>query len=291
MSDESKILRENIKSVRMLLKEGVGQGDVIDAINKRKIVTIYYEGEDTQHTGYRTIQPHVLGVSEAGNIVLRAWQEAGDSDSFNGIGRTPRRDHEYFVTKGYKPGWRLFKLDGIKSFTPTGKNFKATTDNQRPLYNPGDKGMANIIAVAFPSDKDVEIKGIGSIDQPDSLTQKISTSAKKLGDKDIEKLATDQKKNIKDVVSDLYRRATRYAKEKTSDKIVVFKNGDFYTDFEKNRNKYQPNELIGNLKDLFVKYSGAQRDRLPSDWHRNTIKKAKDSLVQSLSNKNTEPIK
>ena len=40
------------------------------------------------------------------------------------------------------------------------------------------------------------------------------------------------------------------AKEKTADKIVVYKNGDFFYDFEKNRGKYNPNEILGNLKDL-----------------------------------------
>ena len=291
MLNEVKILFNNIKSVRFLLKEGVGQGEIVDAINKRKIVTIYYQGEDTKHTGYRTIQPHVLGVSEAGNIVLRAWQEAGDSDSFNGIGRTPRRDHEYFVTNSYKPGWRLFLLTGIKQFTPTGKQFKVTADNQRPLYNSGDKGMVNIIAVAHPSDNDVEIKGLDSIDTPDSITQKVDTGDKNLSYDEIDKLAKDKSKDIKNIVTDLYRKATRYSKEKTSDKIVVFKNGDFYTDFERNRNKYKPNEVIGNLKDLFVKYSGAQRDRLRPNWHNDTIKKAKDNLVKTLNNKNTQPIK
>jgi hypothetical protein len=40
------------------------------------------------------------------------------------------------------PGWRLFKLDKILTFKPTGETF----DTPRPNYNPnGDKSMTSVI--------------------------------------------------------------------------------------------------------------------------------------------------
>lgn len=289
MINESKILFDKIKSLRRL-NEGVGQADIIDAINNRKIVVIQYKGEHSKSAGYRTIQPHVLGVSEAGNVVLRAWEENGESDSFRGVGRVPRRDHEYFVTNRMKPGWRLFRLDGILSMSATGRKFSVTPDDQRPLYKPNDRGMANIIAVAYPA-ADVEVKGTDKITEPNTVVKKISTRKKNLTPKEIDQIAKTQNKDIKNIVTDLYRRATRYAKEKTADKIVVYKNGDFFYDFEKNRGKYNPNEILGNLKDLFTTYSGATRDRLSPDWQKNISSKAKNDIINSINKKNTQPIK
>jgi hypothetical protein len=44
------------------------------------------------------------------------------------------------------PGWRLFKVDKIVSFKPTGENFETA----RPNYNPnGDKSMISIIINAI----------------------------------------------------------------------------------------------------------------------------------------------
>jgi hypothetical protein len=246
------ILFENIKTMRILLREGASQSSIIDAINNRKVITIFYAGEKTERKGYRTIQPHVLGVSKAGNLVLRAWQEAGDSDGFNGIGRKPRWDHEKFNHNGVLPGWRLFRVDAIKSFAPTGANFEVIKDSPKPKYNPNDLGMNSIIISAVPYEND------------------------------------DAK--IKQIVINLYRTASQHLKEKTGDKIVVLKDGNYKIDFEKNRGKYQPNEILGNLKDLFVKYAGQKRDVLPANWHSDAIKKAKSEYVRSLKNKKNQPI-
>ena len=148
MLTEIKILFNNIGHFRQLLKESVGDSVIVNAINDHKYLYIYYAGDNTVLKGYRTIKPFVLGTSTAGNKVLRAWQEAGSSDSYAGLTGRKREDHEYqFDQKGnMKPGWRLFRVDGITSALPTGKKFSTATNKLPPLYNPNDKQMTSIVA-------------------------------------------------------------------------------------------------------------------------------------------------
>ena len=88
---EEHIIKKNIKTLRVL-NEHVNRYDIIDAIKNRDIIKIYYQGDNTVDRGYRTIEPHVLGrtitqtkseksESNAGNMVVRAWQQAGASDT------------------------------------------------------------------------------------------------------------------------------------------------------------------------------------------------------------------
>lgn len=114
------------------LNEWVGRNTVVDAIQNKDVVFIYYSGDETINRGYRTIEPFVLGVSTAGNMVLRAWQQAGATDS----GSPSDRSNDQI------PGWRLFKLDGITSMSRTLRRFEAP----RPKYNPNDSQMTSIIA-------------------------------------------------------------------------------------------------------------------------------------------------
>jgi len=69
-----------------------------------------------------------LGVSKKGKLVLRAWEREGSSYSAQNEGNI-------------LPGWRLFRLDKIFTYTPTLDNFTEA----RPLYNPnGDKSMITV---------------------------------------------------------------------------------------------------------------------------------------------------
>lgn len=129
----------DIKSqIRQLkrLDEFVSRGTVTDAVQNKDVVFIYYNGDETINRGYRTIEPFVLGVSTAGNLVLRAWQQAGATDT----GNAPQRPNDNI------PGWRLFRLDGITSMNKTLKKF----DGNRPKYNPQDKQMTQIIVAVQP---------------------------------------------------------------------------------------------------------------------------------------------
>ncbi len=109
-----------------LVLEAVNHEDAIKYIDKKQTIRIFYEGDDKVTKGWRYVEPLVLGVSTAGNIVLRAYQFKGPST----------QDSQ---------GWRLFRADRIREWSPIGKSFF----QQRPMYNPdGDRGMITIYAQA-----------------------------------------------------------------------------------------------------------------------------------------------
>lgn len=118
-----------LKSLSGLITEVAALDQVQDSIRNKKVIVIYYDGDDNGGKGYRTIEPVCLGYSKKGNLVLRAWEQEGKSHS---------RD-----TKGNPiPGWRLFRLDKIFTYKPTMDNFV----DIRPNYNPnGDRSMTRVL--------------------------------------------------------------------------------------------------------------------------------------------------
>jgi predicted DNA-binding transcriptional regulator YafY len=117
-----------LNSLKSLLNEAVAVGNVRDSIRNKKVVNIYYDGKDNGGKGYRTIEPVCLGVSKKGKLVLRAWEREGSSYSAQNEGNI-------------LPGWRLFRLDKIFTYTPTLDTFTEV----RPGYNPnGDKSMTTV---------------------------------------------------------------------------------------------------------------------------------------------------
>ena len=92
------------------------------------MITINYQGEE-YGKGYRDIEPVCLGISKAGNMVLRAWERQGVS-------------HSKEVEGNPIPGWRMFRLDKILTYALQGDKFT----EMRPKYNPnGDKLMSSVI--------------------------------------------------------------------------------------------------------------------------------------------------
>lgn len=117
-----------LESLKTLLNEAVAVGDVRKSIRNKKVVNMYYDGKDNGGKGYRTIEPVCLGVSKKGKLVLRAWEREGSSYSAQNEGNI-------------LPGWRLFRLDKIFTYTPSLDTFTEA----RPLYNPnGDKSMITV---------------------------------------------------------------------------------------------------------------------------------------------------
>lgn len=144
------------------LNEWVDRNTVANAIQNKDVVFIYYAGDETVNRGYRTIEPYVLGTSTAGNLVLRAWQQAGATDSGNPASR-PNDEI---------PGWRLFRLDGITSMAKTLKKFEtdpAYMQTNRPNYNPQDKQMTQVILAVQPTGEEPQtVDGDKSITQPNT---------------------------------------------------------------------------------------------------------------------------
>lgn len=118
-----------IESILSLITEQATRENIIDAIKNRKRVIIYYDGDEPGGLGLREIEPVCLGYSKANNLVVRAWDMEGAS-------------HRGYTGERPLPSWRLFRLDKIMSFKPTGEYF----DEPRPNYNfEGDDTMVDVI--------------------------------------------------------------------------------------------------------------------------------------------------
>ncbi len=121
-----------INSLKNIITEAASISDVQDSIKQKKVIIIYYDGDDNGGKGYRTIEPVCLGYSKRDNLVLRAWEREGASWSEKNEGN-------------YLPGWRFFRLDKIFTYRPTMDNFI----EMRPNYNPnGDRSMSRVIVNA-----------------------------------------------------------------------------------------------------------------------------------------------
>lgn len=112
-----------------LILEVASRSQVEESIEKKQRIRIYYNGDDTINAGYRNIEPYVLGLSKAGNPVLRAWQINGSTDTET-------------------PGWKMFRLDKISSWKPYHSYFYqaiSDSDSSAPTYNTrGDDSMTTI---------------------------------------------------------------------------------------------------------------------------------------------------
>jgi predicted DNA-binding transcriptional regulator YafY len=103
--------------------------NIVDAIKKRHKIVIYYDGDEPGGRGLREIEPVCLGYSKSDNPVLRAWDSEGSS-------------HTSYKGEQPLPGWRLFRVDKILSFKPSGEQFH----EPKPNYNPnGDRSMNRVI--------------------------------------------------------------------------------------------------------------------------------------------------
>ena len=121
-----------INTIKNLITEAATLEDVLDSIKNRKVVVIYYDGDEPGGRGLREIEPVCFGISKDGNDVVRAWDVEGSS-------------HTAYKGEQPLPGWRLFRRDKILSLKPTGENFT----EMKPNFNPdGDKSMTSIYIIA-----------------------------------------------------------------------------------------------------------------------------------------------
>ena len=116
-------------TVKSLILEVASIDSIVNAIKTKDKIIIYYDGDEPGGRGLRNIEPVCFGYSKAGNPVLRAWDEEGAS-------------HTAYKGEQPLPGWRLFRVDKIQSFRPSGDKF----NEPKPGYNPrGDKSMTRVI--------------------------------------------------------------------------------------------------------------------------------------------------
>jgi len=226
-----------LNKIRGFLNENANTSTFVEAINNRKYLYIYYSGDDTIMTGYRIIKPYVIGATGAGNTVLRAWETEGNSDSFYGLSRTRRKDHEYFYSDGKEvPGWRLFRVDKITSVYPTGRSFR--NEPLPRLYNPNDKQMVGgIIASVEKTQKRVDVKDKSKLDDPSVVKYK--------GGKDREVTKKD--------IEELYDLVRKVKKRRPSDYVVYYdENDDLNVVTEKTKHRVPEENIVGNLRELYL---------------------------------------
>ncbi len=254
MLNEVKILFNNIENFRQLLTEGVSDKLLVDAINNYRYLHIYYDGDDSNATGWRTIRPYRLGLLQSktennGHLALRAWQERGDSESQKyGDSKGRHRDyHEYWSEQGGVPGWRLFLVHNIMKAYPTGLRF--VDHKGKPLIPPkyradGDmyipSAIAHVSVDVIP--KDQEEKPLGSIVAPAIMS------------KDGKEPIIAKGRLTKEILVGLHNYAVNIRKEKLNSFIITLDNLGNYRLRKATRKSLPRNErLIGGLDTLYYK--------------------------------------
>lgn len=120
---------ELLNSLKDIINEQVAINAVHDSITNKDVIILYYDGDEPGGRGLRKIEPVCLGRSKSDNLVLRAWDIEGAS-------------HRDYIGEKPLPGWRLFRVDKIKTYKKTGEKFNTPRENYN--FN-GDKTMKSII--------------------------------------------------------------------------------------------------------------------------------------------------
>lgn len=263
MLSEAKILLENIRHFRQLITEGVSDQTIVDAINEHKYLYIYYKGDTTIETGYRTIRPFVLGVNTSGNLAVRAWQDKGRSDSLRPDSPRNRLGHEHHTdTDGKtKAGWRLFLIDNITRAYPTGKKFNDAQG--RVLIPPGYK------------ENDADMTGgiVASVSaHPEKELQSGTTAATITSKQRVPKWQSFLKANVnsrkpKPVdIENLYTIAKRVMKQTPNDFFVAIDDqNQFSLKDMRIKSKFPQNAIVGDLSHLYDTLVKKNAPRTPQE--------------------------
>jgi hypothetical protein len=257
--NELKIFFENIHTFRGILNESVSANIFIDAIENNKYLYIYYASPDTTLKGYRIIKPFVIGKTRNGDLVVRAWQESGSSDSFSGLGKRRRNNHEFqnhTDTKtnksGEKPAWRLFRLDYITSALPTGKHFSVAPEDIPDVYNPNDKQMMGGVMAS------VKIGGVTNAPETETPNGsnidkvKPATTAATITPETQEPLDMQKPTSNPNDIKDFYNAVTK-VKHKPARNYIVVNDKNGVSLRNANDTRVPKESIIGNLADLYAK--------------------------------------
>jgi hypothetical protein len=138
------------KKLNGFLKEGVDPEVVKQAIRNKKYVEMYYDdtkpGDEGNPRGKRIIMPLDIGLTKAGNPVIRAYQVNG------GNSRSGAPDYIY-------P-----RLDRVVSWREMNKTYDAPPDDRYNYY--GDKSMSRVDMKAdfqLPTQGDVDVARLKNI--------------------------------------------------------------------------------------------------------------------------------
>jgi phosphoribosylanthranilate isomerase len=279
MITEAKILFENIKHFRQLLTESVSDKTIIDAINEHKFLYIYYHGETTKETGYRTIRPMVLGVNQKNNLVLRAWQDKGRSDSLRpDAPRKKRYGHEHTVDHDGvdKAGWRLFIVANIASAIPNGKRFvdKSGEVEIPPGYKENDKDMTGGI-IASVSGEELPSNVLPMAKQKMQRWEKYKDANKnnrQINKNDVAELVDIAKKIYKKPITDFF--------------VAIDNRNEYNLQDIRTKGKFPQNAYVDDLPNLYNRLlMKTPVDKAAQDQF---AKNQKDKMIKGLAEKQNE---
>lgn len=257
MLNELKIFYNNVKNIRHLLTEAVGENDIKKYIENHEWVYIYYSGDDKVASGYRTIRPYVLGTSSAGNLVIRAWQD-NSKNSWHFSNKPTRQDsqyHDYWNdNEGTKPGWRMFRLDKITKVYPTGKRFNDSNGIvmiPAGYHEGADADMTSIITyVSTKKEPDFEYK-YDREKYGDNMSRaevnKLKWDSIKKGNKHSKSITSQDVTKLSDVASNVLKKSR-------GNFIVVIddkNNFQIISAKDKDRQNVPDTAIIGGLANLY----------------------------------------
>lgn len=127
------IILEEVINAKNIITEDVDIKSVNDAIENRYRVRIEYKDYEDRPPSKRYIEVYALGLSKAGNPVIRAYQLFGGT-----------------TTK--IPKWKMFRLDKITKWEPTKPKFNTPIDVRDPVVpkfnKTGDRTMSTVNKLA-----------------------------------------------------------------------------------------------------------------------------------------------
>jgi hypothetical protein len=271
MLNEQKILFNNIKDFRQknLITEGVGDDAIIKAISNHQYLYIYYDGDETNQKGYRTIRPYVLGTNNNGKVI-RAWQERGKSLSYSLAQRGENHDYWHDNDGKIKPGWRMFRTDKISYAYPTGKKFNNPDGTVMipPKYKEGsDADMTSIIAY------------VSSKTEPEFVSRDVSARPKVGRWKKFIHANKDQVTLTDNDIKYLYSNAKNVQKKAAGQFFVAVDDEDnIYLVNMKNKNVFPKNAIVGDLMQLYVnKVKNISKPE--SDFSKNALSAAERKIT------------
>jgi hypothetical protein len=251
MTTESRILFDNIRKFRdqNLLMEGVGDDVLVKAINNHQYLYIYYEGDENNKGGYRTIRPYVLGTNNNGKV-LRAWQDNSNSYSFQNRPRRPNdHKHDYWVDDhfgGIKPGWRFFSVKKITKAYPTGDKFNDKDGKviiPSDYHEGGDDDMNGIIAYVSSRTEPTSVP-VAASNRPEKGKWARYMNANK----------NSVKLDKEDVIALLHKAKNIYKKAAGQYFVVVDDIGNLGLVDVRNKKVFPKNAIVGNLTTLYDRF-------------------------------------
>jgi len=262
MLTEVKILFDNIKNFRHLITEGVGQDSIVNAIQNHEWIYLYYTGDETTASGYRTVRPYVLGThKKSGNLVLRAWQDSPkNSWHFTNTPTRPKnnpnpdasKNHDYWTdSEGAKPGWRMFRLDKIQKIYPIGEKFEDSNGLvmiPAGYHEGGDDDMSSIIAsVSTKKRPDIDYKHDKEVQGAAKPNEEMMWDSVRKGNKNRKKITANDVIKLRDLASKFHKkRLDKYVvviDDKNNFKLIT-------ADDVENKNIPEP-AIVGSLPYLY----------------------------------------